>query len=605
MTTKIISFILSIIMTIMTSIFPGFVWPGTETMEVGEFLTYVCEYFGYQATESTEPVYGIGSDNEYFTAVATAAEYDVLVDYDEIRVFDAVDTEFVATVLVTAAGLELDETAEIANAEDFTNLAKVSTAVVNGIIPMDNDGIVSTAAMSKNDVIAAITVAVACSCPVIEDVKEKLDLVEGVKTVDTYTVEDDAIVLDAASDIEEGDIYVLEQSDAIVTGAAYKAESVEIVDGQKVVTNSEVAITDVIEKIDYEGSTDVNFGTAMILDGNGEVISDGYFDTEGLSTEEIHRIIKGILRTIGNISFSVGDFDIDAEVTETGLDFGISTALVDGVVLSKEYSLTNLEVDAKADVNFKTLNFNEVYLNSEYDLVDKTTISGSYYKEFGEMVETNGEKLEGKNKLEELVNQYILSEMDTKSIKLFTFVVPLGTTPLTVNFDIMLNINVNGRMTITVVSQEMHGVSIINNKVSKVSESKVIDRAVDIYGEFEIKLGFGVGLGLFGYQIVDVAVFGGVGAWVEAQAKFVDANGNVIQSTYAVPVDYLAEVAAGLDVEGEVTIGGHAEIYGILEVSVGKNSVIDMIGLSKTWVIYDRSNGVFAEFDFSNVSEVA
>lgn len=599
MATKIISFILSIVMLVMTSIFPGFVWPGTETMETGEFLAQVGKAFGYAVPDTGDTYYGVEPGDEYYDAVAAAAEYDVLVDYDVIDVQKSANTEFVATVLVNAAGLEIDETAEIANAADFANISKVSTAVVKGIIPVENDGTVSTAAMSVNDITAAIAVAVGLRF-IPDEVTDNLELVDGVKTVDTYEVAEDAIVLDAASDIEEGDVYVLEQSDAIVTGAAYKAESVEIVDGQKVVTNSEVAIEEVIEKVDYEGSTDVNFATAMIMDGNGEVISDGYFDTEGLSKEEIGKIIKGILRTIGNISFSVGDFDIDAEVTETGLDFGISTALADGVVLSKEYSLTNLEVDAKADVNFKTLNFNEVYLNSEYDLVDKTTISGSYYKEFGETVESVGEKLEGKNKLEELVNEYILSEMDTTSIKLFTFVVPLGSTPLTVNFDIMLNINVNGRMTITVVSEEMHGVSIINNKVSKVDDSKVLDRVVDIYGEFEIKLGLGVGLGLFGYQIVDVTVFGGIGAWVEASAKFVDADGNVIQSTYAVPVDYLAEVAAGLDVEGEVIVGGHAEIYGILEVGVGNNSVIDMIGLSETWVIYDRSNAVFAEFDFSN-----
>lgn len=600
MATKIISFILSIVMLVMTSIFPGFVWPGTETMENGEFLAYVGEAFGYAVPDTEETYYGVQPGDEYYDAVAAAAEYDVLVDYDVIDVFATADTEFVATVLVNAAGLEIDESAEIANADDFANIAKVSTAVVNGIIPVEEDGTVSTAAMSVNDITAAIAVAAGLRF-VPEDVLDELELVEGVKTVDTYEVADDAIVLDAASDIEEGDVYVLEQSDAIVTGAAYKAESVEIVDGQKIVTNSEVAIDEVIEKIDYEGSTDVNFGTAMIIDGNGEVISDGYFETEGLSAEEIDNIIHGILLTIGNISFSIGDFDIDAEVTKTGIDFGVSTSIVDGVTLSKEYSLSNLSIDAKADMNIKQLNINEAYLNFEYDLVDKTTLAGSYYEEFGEMVETTGEKLEGKNKLEELVNEYILSEMDTQSIKLFTVVVPLGTTPLTINFDILLNISVNGRMTITVTSEEFHGISVINNKVSKVDDVKVLDRVVDIYGSFEIKLGLGLGLGLFGYTVIDVEVFGGIGAWVEAQAKFVDADGNVIQSTYAVPVDYLAEVAAGMDVEGEIYISGHAEIYGILEVGLGNNSVLSMVGLCETWTIYGRDNGVFATFDFSNI----
>ncbi len=599
MASKIISFILSIVMTIMTSIFPGFVWPGTETMENGDFLAQVGNAFGYAVPDTGDTYLGVEPGDEYYEAVAAAAEYGVLVDYTEIRVFDTADTEFVATVLVNAAGLEIDDTAEIANADDFANISKVSTAVVNGIIPVDADGKVSTAAMSVNDITAAITVALGLRF-IPDEVADELDLVDGVKTVSDYSVADDAIVLDAASDIEAGDIYVLEQSDAIVTGAAYKAESVEIVDGQKVVTNSEVAIDEVIEKIDYEGSTDVEFGTAMILDGNGGVISEGYFDTEGLSAEEIDNIIHGILLTIGNISFSIGDFDIDAEVTKTGIDFAVATSIVDGVVLKKEYSLSNLSVDAKADVNIQKFNINEAYLNFEYDLVDKTTLAGSYYKEFGEMVETTGEKLEGKNKFEELVNQYILSEFDSSAIKLFTVVVPLGTTPLTINFDIMLNIDVNGRMTITVTSEEYHGISVINNKVSRVNDVKVLDRVVDIYGEFEIKLGLGLGLGLFGYTIIDVEVYGGIGAWVEATAKFVDENGDpVFQSTYAVPVDYLAEVAAGMDFEGDIQISGHADIYGILEIGLGNNSVLSIVGLCETWTIYDRSNATFASFEFS------
>ena len=591
MATKIISFILSIIMTIMTSIFPGFVWPGTETMETGAFWEQVGAAFGYQVPDTGDTYYGVEPGDEYYDAVAAAAEYDVLVDYDEIKVFENADTEFVATVLVNAAGLEIDETAEIANAAEFANIAKVSTAVVNGIIPVEDDGTVSTADMSVNDITAAIAVAVGLRF-VPEDVVDDFDLVDGVKTVDTYAVEDDSVVLDAEADIVAGDVFVTDD-------AAFKAEAVEIVDGQKVVETSDVAINEVIEKVDFEGSTDVNFGTAKLIDGNGEVISEGLFDTEGLSAEQIDNIIHGILLTIGEISFSIGDFDISAEATKTGLDFSIGTSPVDGVTVTKDYSLTNLSIDAKADVNIKTLSFNEVYLNASYDLVDKTTIAGSYYKEFGEEVKTEGEKLEAGKVFNDLVNKYILSEFDSSSIKLFTVVVPLGTTPLTFNFDIMLHIGVNGRMTITVVSEEYHGISVINNKVSKVNDSKVIDRVVDIYGEFEIMLGLGVGLGLFGYTIVDVEVYGGIGAWVEATARFVDENGNpVFQSTYAVPVDYLAEVAAGMDFEGDIEISGHADVYGILKVGVGENSVLSLVGLCKTWTIYDRTNATFASFEF-------
>ena len=591
MGTKIISIILSIIMTIMTTLFPGFSWPGKDGMEIGDFLTEVGVAFGYTLSETDEVLYGISPDNEYYDAVAAAAQYNVLVDYEEIDVLKFADTEFVATVLVNAANLTTDEEVEIANAADFENIEKVSIAVANDLIPVEADGTVSTDAMAVNDIKAAIELAASLR-GVSGDNFDDFDLVEGVKTVDTYEVAGEAIVLDAEEDIVAGDVFVADD-------AAFKAEAVEVVDGQKVVETSDVAINEVIEKIDFEGSTDVNFGTAKIMDGNGEVISEGLFDTEGLSADQIDNIIHGILLTIGNISFSIGDFDISAEATKTGLDFSVATSPVDGVTVTKDYSLTNLSVDAKADVNIKTLSFNEVYLNAEYDLVDKTTIAGSYYKEFGEEVKTEGEKLEAGKVFNDLVNKYILSEFDSSSIKLFTVVVPLGTTPLTFNFDIMLHIGVNGRMTITVVSEEFHGISVINNNVSKVSDSKVIDRVVDIYGEFEIMLGLGVGLGLFGYTIVDVEVFGGIGAWVEATARFVDENGNpVFQSTYAVPIDYLAEVAAGMDFEGDIEISGHADVYGILKIGVGENSVLSLVGLCKTWTIYDRTNATFASIEF-------
>lgn len=593
MFTKIISFIVSIVMLVMTSIFPGFVWPGTETVETGEFLAMVDEAFGYRVPDSKEPVYGLESGDEYYDAVAAAAEYDVLVDYDKIDVFTATTTEFVATVLVNAAGLELVDASAIANPDDFANAAKVATAVKYGIIAADTAGKVSTAAMSANDIAAAILVATGLRY--VPDEFKNIELVDGVKTVDTYSVADDAIIVDAASDLQVGDVYVLEQSDELLTGAAYQVEAVEVVDGQKVVKNSEVAIEDVIEKIDYAGSSDVDFTTAMVEDGNGEVISDGYLDAQAISKEDVINTLK----KLANVSFSVKGFSIKAKITDTGLDFSIAKSVCDGVTLAKSYSLTNLTVDAKADMNIKKLNFNEAYLKFDYDLVDTTTISGSYGKVFGDEVATVGQKIDSDKKIAELVNKYILSSLDSTSIKLFSFTLPLGSTPLTVTFDVTLKVDVNGRMSIVVTSEEYHGVEIINNKVSLVNDSKVVDRRVDIYGDFSLCLGLGVALGLYGYNLVDVGVLGGVGAYVEATARFVDADGNVVvDSTYTVPVDYLVELSAGLDFEGQIDIGGHADIYGILKVSVGENSVLSKVGLCKTWTIYDRSNGVFASFDF-------
>lgn len=593
--TKIISIIVSIIMLVMTSIFPGFVWPGTETVETGAFLEQVDEAFGYLPGLTVDDILGVEPNNEYYLAVSAAANNDVLVDYETIDVTASVTPEFVATVLVNAAGVPVGEVnTVIENATSIKNVAKVSAAVENGIITLDVNNKLGLGAMSADEVTAAIEKAVSLRGTFTEEADD-LVLVDGVKTVSDYTVDGDSIVVPASTDIAAGDVYVVEQSDEIMTGAAYKAESVEVVGDTKVVTNSEVAIEDVIEKIDYEGTTDVDFATAMITDGNGEVLSDGYLDTNAISKDDIMKTLK----KLANVSFSVKGFNIKAKITDTGLNFSVSKSVCDGVTLSKAYELTNLTVDAKADMNVAKLNFNEVYLKFNYDLKDTTTISGSYAKTFGEEVTTVGEKLSGDSFWAKAVNKYALSKLDSTSIKLFTFTLPLGSTPLSITFDVLLNIDVNGRMEIVVVSEEMHGVEIINNKVSTINDSTVVDRQTSIYGQFELRLGLDVALGLYGYALVDVGVEGGVGAYVEAHAKYVDANGNpVVQSTLTIPVDYLKEFAAGANTEGEIDISGHADIYGILNVSVGNHSAIGKVGLKKTWTIYDRSNGVFASIDF-------
>lgn len=593
--TKIISIIVSIIMLVMTSIFPGFVWPGTETVETGNFLEQVDEAFGYLPGLTVDTILGVEPTNEYYLAVSAAANNDVLVDYETIDVTASVTPEFVATVLVNAAGVPVGEVnTVIENATSIKNVAKVSAAVENGIINLDVNNKLGLGAMSADEVTAAIEKAVSLRGTFTEESND-LVLVDGVKTVSDYTVDGDSIVVPASTDIAAGDVYVVEQSDEIMTGAAYKAESVEVVGDTKVVTNSEVAIEEVIEKIDYEGTSDVDFATAMITDGNGEVLSDGYLDTNAISKDDIMKTLK----KLANVSFSVKGFKIKAKITDTGLDFSVSKSVCDGVTLSKAYELTNLTVDAKADMNVAKLNFNEVYLKFNYDLKDTTTISGSYAKTFGEEVTSVGEKLSGDSFWAKAVNKYALSKLDSTSIKLFTFTLPLGSTPLSITFDVLLNIDVNGRMEIVVVSEEMHGVEIINNKVSTINESTVVDRQANIYGQFELRLGLDVALGLYGYALVDVGVEGGVGAYVEAHAKYVDAEGNpVVQSTLTVPVDYLKELAAGANTEGEIDISGHADIYGILNVSVGNHSAIGKVGLKKTWTIFDRSNGVFASIDF-------
>ena len=155
-------------------------------------------------------------------------------------------------------------------------------------------------------------------------------------------------------------------------------------------------------------------------------------------------------------------------------------------------------------------------------------------------------------------------------------------------------------MQVVVTSNNYSGYEIINNKGRFIHEEEKIDKQINAAGDFSVCLGVGLGLGILGYDVVDVNVTGGIGASVYATLKFIDGEGNVItESTLNVAVDAVSAALAGSDLDIDADLNGTVEVYGILKVSVGQNSLISKIGLDKTWTIFDKSNGTFYTYTFN------
>lgn len=581
---KILSIIMAVVMLVMTSIIPGFVMPGTDVVTTGEWL------------EEVDVAFGMASGDD-FDAVAVAAEWGVLVDYDaaDIDVDDAVTDDFVATTLVNAANLTATEeelaAVSIRNAKDLPTYDKVAVAVAKGVISTNVLGMVSTGAMDRADCEAALAAALDLwQNQTFDSTDYAIDYVDGVKVVDAdYTEEDGVLTFAADTDLAAGDVFV-------AGDAAYVADAV---DGN-VVATSAVDVQDVIDTVDYEGSVAPNLTLAAVEDGTGAVVSEGFSAAEldGLNIKEALKNAD-LITKLANISFSVKGFKIKAKVTDTGLYFNVSKSLANGnVTVSKSYDLQNLVLNTKFDASLKSLKFNEVYITSDYDLVDTTTISGSYTaslveKELGE----GADAVSFLDRVKE--GLFTVSEGATK-IQIAKFDIPLGNTSLTITLDFSVIIGVDGTMKLVVTSENTTGYEIINNKGRFIHEEEVVDREINAYGNFSVTLGFGVGLGILGYNVVDVAVEGGLGANVYATLKFVDAEGNVIsESTAQVAVDAVSASVAGSDLDVDADLEGEVNLYGILRVSVGQNSLIKKIGLSKTWTIFDQNNGVFYTYTFN------
>lgn len=583
---KILSIIMAVIMLVMSSIIPGFVMPGTETVTTSEWL------------EEVDVAFGMASGDD-FDAVAVAWEWGVLVDYvaDDIKEDAAVTEDFVATTLVNAANLTATEeelaAVDIANADALPTYDKVAVAVAKGVISKSVIGTVSTGAMDKKDCEAALQAALALWTNKSFDAeKSSIAYADDVKVVDAaFEANDGVLTFDGDTGLAAGDVFV-------AGGEAYTADSV---DGN-VVTTSAVDIEDVVDTVDYEGTVVPNFLVAGITDGNGDVVNEGLSAAELDSIKDtIKEKLKDadLITKLANVSFSVKGFKIKAKVTDTGLFFSITKSLANGgVTVQKTYDLSDMAFNAKFDADLKSLKFNEVYLTSTYDLVDTTTISGSYS---ASLVEKElGEGADAVSFLDRVKQGLFTVASGESKIDIAKFDIPIGNTSLTISIDFSVVIGVDGSLKFVVTSKDTSGYEIINNKGRVIHEQEVLDREIDAAGNFSICLGVGVGLGILGYDIVDVNVTGGIGANVYATLKFIDADGNVIsQSTAKVAVDAVAAAVAGSDIDVDADLQGEVNLYGILKISVGRNSLIKKIGLSKTWTIFDQNNAVFYTYTFS------
>ncbi len=578
---KILSMIMAIVMLVMSSFIPGFVMPGTETMTVNEWLAEVNDAFGLNILQ------GVTGSSDLEIAKA----WGVLVDYkdDEIDLDAKISAEFVAVTLVNVAGLKATQeelaAVQIKNADELKFYDKVAVAVAKGVIEVNVLGMVPTYAMDKSEAMDALAIAKDLWKNRSFDGEEyAIDYVDGVKEVDAdYTADGNVLTFAEETDLVEGDVFV----------AGNEAFVADVVEGNTV-TTSEVDAKEVIETVDYEGSFEPILPTAAVTDGTGEVISEGA-DLVGLDgfdlKREINNILKdaNIIQSLANISFSVGGFKVKVKVTgDSDLYISIGKSFADGHVnVLKEYELSNLKIDAKFDADIKSLKFNEVYLTSTYDLVDTTTFSGSYT---ASLVERElGEGADAVSFLDRVKGGlFDVAEGETK-IDIAKFDIPIGNTSLTIGLNFSLVIGVDGYIKFIVTSENETGIEIINNKARIIYEEEVLDNRIDAYGNFSICLGFGVGLGILGYEIVDVRVIGGIGAEVFATLKFVDANGNVIsEATENVAIDAVSAAVADSDLDIDVDLQGQVRLYGILRVELGKDSLIGEIGLDKTWTFYDR-----------------
>ena len=582
---RIIALILSFLMSILGAL--GIAVPSGDGTFVkqGEWLALVIEDFGIAKQDVEIPYEGIPA--EYLDIVKTAYYFGTIVDSDKIDVDAYATNAFVAATIKRTSTVDVD-------------------------IDIPESGLKAKFPAKLDDALAALDVAVKANnnkqVPAVaqSEVEPQAGVVD--LSAAEYSVVGDKLVYAAADfKLAAGDKFIAGANEYNISGAAYEVKGVQVIDGAAIVDVAPLALEEAVEAVDFEGTVDVDAKDATVYDNNGNVVEiadEPAVAGQGFIKDKTGELIdKGVeaakeYLNAPHISFSIKGFKVKAALNNGRVDLSIGGNVCDGVYVEKLYTMSNIKIDAKYNANIKKLDIKEAYVKTNYDLVETTVITGSYA---GSVVPEGGSFTnEGANFLEKVKNNLsnlTLQPGGGQKVNIFTYEIPIGTTGLTVEMNVSLTLSVNGRIEIIVTSNETKGYEIINNKGRVIHESTVYDRAFNISGDFRAVLGLDLSLTFLTFKIIDVEVSGGVGAYVLTKVVNVKTH---TTTTSDVPLDVAVEAASGLDDLEDLRFCADVTLYGILSVSVGRNSILSKIGLYKTWNIYDRDNGTFAHLHIEN-----
>ena len=547
---RIIAMVLSVLMTVLSSL--GISIPAItgNAITQGEFVAAVQSDFGFT------------------TEVVKAEKADA--NATNKFVFDTLTTAVAATAAKDEVKVNFASNRLLANKQEaLAELKRVATACNNQQVP----------AVPQSDVTAQAGV------------------------VDLTGVE----YVEAAGKLVFGAVALKAGDKFITDNGAYVATAVAVADGATIVDAEAIALEEAVEAIDFEGSVEADLDKATVYDQNGDLIEDAAEPTvagQGVIKDKAGELIeKGKAEAVKflknpKISFSIKGFKIKAAYSGGRVDLSVAGNVVDGVRVEKYYSLNNIKFDTKYDANLAKLQIKEAYLKMNYDLTETTVLQGSYACSV--VPEGGAFTNEGANFLEKVKNN--LSNLELVKgggvkVNVFTFDIPIGSTGLTVEMNVSLTISACGRIEIVVTSNETKGFEIINNKGRVIHDSTVYDRAYNISGDFRVVLGLDLSLTFLKYKIIDVEVCGGIGAYVTTEIFNVKTHVTVTEN---IPLDVAVEATSGMSDLADLRFCADVELYGILSVSVGQNSIIRKIGLSKTWTFFDRGNGTFAHLHIEN-----
>lgn len=366
--------------------------------------------------------------------------------------------------------------------------------------------------------------------------------------------------------------------------------------------------------IDGQGNEGALNSMSITADGlglmseDGTVISQddiGYLHYEAnvnpfADTEKANVTLNGqsLLEKIKG-SFNLGPVKVSFAVKDDGFDVSVG-GNIKGVNLTKKYEVRNFDVTTKFDGDLAQKQINEAFLILDYDVTDRTTVSGSYAASLAEKavreMEEGEDDLDFFARIKNGLSTVELTSGADSVIPVFTMDIPIPNCPaITVGITAAVVIRFDGSIELVLTSSQQKGIEIINNKVRTISDEEATGSQLNAQARVEATLKIGANVKVVKIVVIDIAVEAGIGVKVTATV-----TSGADEYTIDIPVDFLMDPTVVYPTLDGITAVGNVKMYGIVRISVGLESpLLKVLNLHKTWTLVDESNGTFLDKDFT------
>lgn len=552
---------------LMICILPFYACHKEETISNGEWIANIAELAGIQDYAQQEPYFtNVPKEHRYFSSFQANVEWGIIHVEDKIDVEGALTKAFAAYTLMNL----LDETKttdiQIHDVHNHKYQKQIEYAVAINLFTLDNNkNFYPEEKMSQTAALAALDEIVKhINTRTFQETKTNIIFKNGVQVHEIHPIDFDAENMKVH--LQDTTPYDNE-SIVFFNNQYYEVENQE---GQ-ILKVKEIDITKYTESIDLQGSTDIQFSNAEIVDGNDEIIQE-ISASNHLENVSTHAKQK---------TFQVGEFTIVVNASSSNLKAEVSKELLYG---SKMYALLQVKgIHCDYQWYSKQEEVQSAYFKVNLHASEKAGFKNGIYKNvYGDF-----SKVDPSNFVSTLQNLFQeKNDVIEKTLTICQVKVPIPNAPLmylTMNLD--LHFHMSGKVELTFTQDASIGFEVKEGKTRFIHEMKH-SQSNQIKATTQLSCAIACALEMVKFRLLDISLHAGCNASYKTSFHlYQQENKQVVEAD--IPLDVSDSLAMD---HPDILVCGDANAYFILYLKANSaKSQLGKWGLQKRFDLYKQS----------------